>query len=1065
MADSQLKLALRIEADLKDAIAGIEGAADAVEELGDRAGGASQNMGRLYDNAAEQIQAIGELQERLDAGASSLEELARTETMVDQAMAAGLLTMEEQAQALAELDKQERQLIQSRERQTRAVDGVLRRYDPASAALRRLVRDEQALNQALQQGIITREQYNRSMVGIVAQRAQWTQVSNGVEQTARSMGRLNLNSIQAQQSLVGAARAAASGNWSLASSNLVTLGSRAGALSAIFSPLGLAIAGSAASLAVFGAAAFRGYQETQELYSALVLVGREYEVVTGSVEASSRRIDEATNTYGRSREALTALIATAAVSRESLEDAGRAAVALSELTGRSVRDTVREVSRLSEAPARTVAELNRQYRFVTASVYEQIRALEAQGRTQDAARLATQAFADETVRRLNQVEDNLGSLERGWNNVGRAAGFAWDRMKDLGRSRGPELELQLARQRVDELTTALDEIQRGDRAIGLRQSLDSVVADYRVEIEKAVRRVEEWQEEVDRARGVADRESETQEIEAAGIAAIDWADRRLAQADREIQKRKELNELQARFNDLAAAGIDEVDGMATGDLYAKLREDIEKRYTDRPTRQRDQRDPAADFLASLERQVSLLGQATEASRAYFEITEGAYKNASEAVKQQILDQAMLLDSERERIGTQEEIARMMPELLRQVGRETEAAALDMERQYGDLIRRLRLYGNEEGASLLEEAIGAERARDELRQLEQQVERVFGDIQRREARILAQVQSRLITEAEAQRQLVALYSEQNEIVEELLPRMEALALAIGDEQALERVRQVRFELEQMVQTTDLLRNAVVNTFEGAFRNLLTNLVDGNESLRDTVRGFFADMARGLADFAAAQLAQMAAVALMKALTGDLAQPDPAEAAAAGAAYAAPVAGAAMAMTASGAALGTGAVAVSAAAAQLQMAANTMLLANSMGGFADGGYTGPGGKYQVAGWVHAGEGVLTQEEISALGGPSGFYALRNAIASGALDLPGYANGGLVAPAPSGFSMPSFDFNADAGMAAAQAPQVHLRNINLIDSAELVEGYFDDPRSDGTFVNKFRRNRDAIMQELQA
>lgn len=58
-----------------------------------------------------------------------------------------------------------------------------------------------------------------------------------------------------------------------------------------------------------------------------------------------------------------------------------------------------------------------------------------------------------------------------------------------------------------------------------------------------------------------------------------------------------------------------------------------------------------------------------------------------------------------------------------------------------------------------------------------------------------------------------------------------------------------------------------------------------------------------------------------------------------------------------------------------------------GFASGGYTGHGGKYEPAGVVHKGEGVLTQEEVKALGGPQGFEDLRKSIRRG------YATGGLV------------------------------------------------------------------------
>ena len=62
-----------------------------------------------------------------------------------------------------------------------------------------------------------------------------------------------------------------------------------------------------------------------------------------------------------------------------------------------------------------------------------------------------------------------------------------------------------------------------------------------------------------------------------------------------------------------------------------------------------------------------------------------------------------------------------------------------------------------------------------------------------------------------------------------------------------------------------------------------------------------------------------------------------------------------------------------------------------GFADGGYTGAGGKYEPAGIVHKGEGVLSQEDVQALGGPSAFESLRRSLRRG------YANGGYVGSPP--------------------------------------------------------------------
>ena len=64
----------------------------------------------------------------------------------------------------------------------------------------------------------------------------------------------------------------------------------------------------------------------------------------------------------------------------------------------------------------------------------------------------------------------------------------------------------------------------------------------------------------------------------------------------------------------------------------------------------------------------------------------------------------------------------------------------------------------------------------------------------------------------------------------------------------------------------------------------------------------------------------------------------------------------------------------------------------GGFASGGYTGPGGKYQPAGIVHAGEFVLRQEVVRQKGMRSLLDRL-NMEGMNALGRKGYANGGMV------------------------------------------------------------------------
>jgi len=53
---------------------------------------------------------------------------------------------------------------------------------------------------------------------------------------------------------------------------------------------------------------------------------------------------------------------------------------------------------------------------------------------------------------------------------------------------------------------------------------------------------------------------------------------------------------------------------------------------------------------------------------------------------------------------------------------------------------------------------------------------------------------------------------------------------------------------------------------------------------------------------------------------------------------------------------------------------MIAGQTIAGFSSGGYTGPGGKYDIAGTVHKGEVVFSQEDVARWGGPSNVESLR-------------------------------------------------------------------------------------------
>lgn len=132
------------------------------------------------------------------------------------------------------------------------------------------------------------------------------------------------------------------------------------------------------------------------------------------------------------------------------------------------------------------------------------------------------------------------------------------------------------------------------------------------------------------------------------------------------------------------------------------------------------------------------------------------------------------------------------------------------------------------------------------------------------------------------------------------------------------------------------------------------------------------------------------------------------------------------------------------------ASTMALSQALAltGFADGGYTGPGGKYTPAGIVHAGEGVLSQRDMAALGGPAAFEQFRASLHRG------YAEGGVVGSLPVSARPDYFKDRTPADpevtvnlIGAPEGTTVQRRRGS--DDEYIIDVVLDDARRNGRFT----------------
>lgn len=387
------------------------------------------------------------------------------------------------------------------------------------------------------------------------------------------------------------------------------------------------------------------------------------------------------------------------------------------------------------------------------------------------------------------------------------------------------------------------------------------------------------------------------------------------------------------------------------------------------------------------------------------------------------------------------------QLLRAQGKDQNAVQMEFEKRYGDMLKRLEAKGDTAGADIVRQIIDLKKLDDQLTAAEKRVQQSLDDISRAENSINVQREAGLISEYEARQKIYELHQQQAKKLEELRPTFEALKDAPGEvgETAREAIAALDEEILRLQSTMTLLESTLRDGLETGLTNALIGLAEGTMTLRDAIREVASSVAEALAQMAAQAIAQQAVNALFGGGkdSGESMKESAAALTASATAWslvAAQIQAAAAALAASGSASGGSGGGGSGG----NDWASWISTAASWFGYSSGGYTGDGGKYEPAGVVHKGEGVLSQSDIAALGGPSGFYALRNALRNG------YAEGGLVGvPAPARPSPMLGNSSLPEPSAAFSATVPLTANITMLDDPARMAEALNTPAGEKNLV----------------
>lgn len=216
-------------------------------------------------------------------------------------------------------------------------------------------------------------------------------------------------------------------------------------LASFLSPVKLGVLALAVAATTMAIAWYQGAKELDEFNKSLILTGNFAGTTASNLSMMAKSIAASTGTtISVSADTLAKLNTTGNYTANQLRTVTAAVVSMSDATGEATATLIADFNSLSKSPLASITQLNDQYHFLTASTYSQIAALEQQGRTQEAANLAIDTYAQVVSKRSEEIADNLGILQSAWKALGDAASGAWDSMLNLGRQKSLDDQLKEA---------------------------------------------------------------------------------------------------------------------------------------------------------------------------------------------------------------------------------------------------------------------------------------------------------------------------------------------------------------------------------------------------------------------------------------------------------------------------------------------------------------------------------------------------------------------------------------------------------------------------------------------
>lgn len=343
------------------------------------------------------------------------------------------------------MDRAERKLKSTTKEaayQAKELDKLVGRIDPVVAAYSRLDKMEEQLQAHRKAGRLPTAEFDLYKKKIDEQRASIEQtdkvmLKNG--QTAKQYA-ANLRGVPAQFTDIAVSLQAGQNPMTVFLQQGGQLKEMFGGIGPAARALGGYVLGlinpftvAAAAAAVLALAYKQGSDEATAYTTSLAMTGNTVGTTAGQLSTLAQQIALANGTIGKASGVLAQLAGSTRIPIQAFEGIAAAAIRFESATGQAAEETVKNFEKIAKDPAAEILKLNESMNFLTAATYEQIKALQAQGKTQEAAALANDTYEQGLNRTSDSIKKNLGLLEGSWSAVKNAAKEAWDAALNVGR--------------------------------------------------------------------------------------------------------------------------------------------------------------------------------------------------------------------------------------------------------------------------------------------------------------------------------------------------------------------------------------------------------------------------------------------------------------------------------------------------------------------------------------------------------------------------------------------------------------------------------------------------------